>query len=194
MLVTIPALLVRTEFCEKFVEVGGLKVLKDLMVTFYDNDVRDAPPRFSFFFHLRNFQKLSRHCFKLLKSLAGNDECKAKIIGCGLAPVITSTLSRHKVTNKNLCCRCGNVVLGSFFSFQASKPTASIGLWCVSALTLRSPDNSKAMFESGIAEVIVGCMKLHPNDASVQVDPRISERSSLANTTRLFCRKTAAGR
>lgn len=63
--------------------------------------------------------------------------------------------------------------------FQASKLTASIGLWCVSALALRSPDNSKALFESGIAEVVVDCMKLHPNDASVQVDLEFPDKTAL---------------
>lgn len=44
-----------------------------------------------------------------------------------------------------------------------------MGLACLAALTLRSPENSKAFYEAGIAEVTVGCMKAHPDDANVQV-------------------------
>lgn len=55
LLITLPTLLVRSEFCEKVVEVGGLNILKDLMVTFYDNDVSDNSSFFSLhlFLHVK---------------------------------------------------------------------------------------------------------------------------------------------
>lgn len=40
---------------------------------------------------------------------------------------------------------------------------------CLSTLTLRSVENSKVLFEVGIAETIVETMKLHPSSKAVQV-------------------------
>lgn len=40
---------------------------------------------------------------------------------------------------------------------------------CLSTLTLRSTENSKVLFEVGIAETIVETMKLHPTSKAVQV-------------------------
>lgn len=40
---------------------------------------------------------------------------------------------------------------------------------CVSTLTLRSTENSKMLFDVGIAETIVETMKLHPSNKAVQV-------------------------
>ncbi|KAK4884681.1 hypothetical protein RN001_000952 [Aquatica leii] len=128
LLLTISSLLVRTEFCKKVEDAGGLDVIRDTMVVFQSRD------------------KFVRQCFKVLKALAGNDEVKVLIIKKDLAPIITSALSIHK----------------------SSSQTATLGLGCIAALTLRCPDNSKALFEAGAPEVIVDCMKLHSDDVNVQ--------------------------
>ncbi|KAF5269825.1 hypothetical protein FQR65_LT05871 [Abscondita terminalis] len=128
VLLTLSALLVRTEFCKKVEDAGALEVIKDSMVVFQSRD------------------KLMKQCFKVLKALAGNDEVKTRIIQKDLAPIITSAVNVHKY----------------------SKPTATLGLACIAALTLRCPDNSKALFDAGAPEVIVECMKLHCDDATVQ--------------------------
>lgn len=47
--------------------------------------------------------------------------------------------------------------------------TAVAGLSCIASLVLRVPDNSKALFEAGIADIIIECMKLHPDNENVQV-------------------------
>lgn len=53
-------------------------------------------------------------------------------------------------------------------SIQNSPKTATAGLSSVAALTLRSPENSKALFDAGIPEIISQIMKLHPESAEVQ--------------------------
>ena len=40
---------------------------------------------------------MCRYCLLLLKGLAGSDYVKEPIIQCGAAPVIMSTIYRHKV-------------------------------------------------------------------------------------------------
>lgn len=42
------------------------------------------------------------------------------------------------------------------------------GLSCVAALSLRSPNNSKAFYETGLPEVIADILKLHPDQKTVQ--------------------------
>lgn len=43
------------------------------------------------------------------------------------------------------------------------------GLNCVAALCLRSPDNSRALFDAEVPDVIVDIMKKHRDEKSVQV-------------------------
>lgn len=98
VMLTLAALLVRTEFCKKVEDAGGLELIKNVLVDFHDNDVSLDKRQFTLCYELCNFlQKLTRQCFKLLKALCGNDECKLHIISKGLAPVITSSLNHHKV-------------------------------------------------------------------------------------------------
>ncbi|KAJ8932460.1 hypothetical protein NQ314_014642 [Rhamnusium bicolor] len=124
LMITLCVILVRAEFCKEVVDAGGLEIIRDVMQTFQSNE------------------KINRQCFKLLKALAGHDECKIRIIKNQFAPVITTALDLNK----------GNV------------PTLSAGLGCVAALSLRSPENSKEFFETGIPEVIVNIMKMHPRE------------------------------
>lgn len=51
---------------------------------------------------------------------------------------------------------------------------AKVALMCVSTLTLRSTENSTALFEVGISETIVETMKLHPSNKAVQVSLFVS--------------------
>jgi len=93
---------------------------------------------------------MDRHCtmrlncqaFKLLKSLAGDDIVKDDIRKVGFCPLILSVLQRH-INNKQLC-------------IDAMK--------LLTALTLRSPQNSAELTQLGIAELIVQAMKVHSND------------------------------
>ncbi|EFA06986.1 Armadillo repeat-containing protein 6 homolog-like Protein [Tribolium castaneum] len=128
LILTLSALLVRNEFCKQVDEVGGIELISEVVTAFLNND------------------KVVRQCFKFLKALAGNDECKVHIIQKGLAPIISDALNAH----------------------QDNVPTAVGGLSCVAALCLRSPDNSKALFEAALPEVIIAIMKKHPNDKLVQ--------------------------
>ncbi|XP_018573410.1 armadillo repeat-containing protein 6 homolog [Anoplophora glabripennis] len=125
---TFSVLLVRTEFCKKVVDAGGLDLIKEVITAFPSS------------------QKVHRQCFKLLKSLAGNDECKYKIIQNDLAPIIVAALDASK----------GNV------------QTATAGLAATAAICLRSPDNSTELFKANVPNVIVEIMKLYPNEKLVQ--------------------------
>ncbi|KAF7279813.1 hypothetical protein GWI33_006735 [Rhynchophorus ferrugineus] len=128
ILLTLTSLMVRTEFCKKVEDAGGLDIIKSVMTTFAQNE------------------KIIRQCFKLIKSLAGNDECKIHIIQKGYAVVILQSLS----------------------STTLSPTTVTAGLSCVAALTLRSPENSKVLFDNGIPEVILALMKQHGDQKQVQ--------------------------
>ncbi|XP_049544373.1 armadillo repeat-containing protein 6 homolog [Anopheles darlingi] len=90
--------------------------------------------------------KVLREACKLLKALAGNDTVKKQIIECGAAPLLESALNRHK----------------------SNETFARHALVCLSTLALRDPGNSKALFETGIAETIVQTMKIHPTSKVVQ--------------------------
>ncbi|KAL3288302.1 hypothetical protein HHI36_002750 [Cryptolaemus montrouzieri] len=128
LILTVSNLLVRNEFCKQVAEEGGLELIHEVMAEYGQND------------------KISRQCFKLLKALAGNDDCKAKIISKGLGPHIAAAL------NKNI----------------NSVSVATSGLACLAALCLRCPENSKALFEVGLPEVILQVMKIYPKDKSIQ--------------------------
>ncbi|GLV43421.1 uncharacterized protein CBL_03963 [Carabus blaptoides fortunei] len=128
LLLTLSALVVRNEFCKKVEDAGGVRFLLQALEQYNSNE------------------KICKQGLKLLKVLAGNDECKVHIIQQGAAPIIVQTLTNHK----------------------CSAPTTVTGLNALAALTLRSPDNSRALFEAGLPDVIVECMQLHPAIMHVQ--------------------------
>lgn len=45
----------------------------------------------------------------------------------------------------------------------------SAGCTAIAALSLRSPTNSKTLYDAGAPEIILQAMKIHIKDASVQV-------------------------
>ncbi|XP_017781091.1 PREDICTED: armadillo repeat-containing protein 6 homolog [Nicrophorus vespilloides] len=128
VILTISSLLVRTEYCKKVDDAGGLPIILSTLSQFSNSD------------------KLSKQCLKVLKALAGNDELKSKIIKSGAAPLIINALNKHKVNQQ----------------------TAILGLGCISALTLRCPENSEALFKCGAPNTIVSIMELHPDNEQVQ--------------------------
>lgn len=130
IMLTLSALLVRTEFCKKVEDAGGIQIIHEAMNDFKDND------------------KIVKQCLKVLKALAGNDECKVHIIQRGIAPDIVLVMGQHK----------------------KAAQTAAFGLACIAALSLRSPDNSKALFQAGAPDVIVEVMSLHADNETVQVN------------------------
>ncbi|XP_055534284.1 armadillo repeat-containing protein 6 homolog [Wyeomyia smithii] len=104
--------------------------------------------------------KLIREACKLLKALAGNDTVKIHIIQNGAAPLLESALNRHK----------DNEVF------------ARHALACVATLVLRDKNNSKALFETGIAETIVQTMKIHPQSKIVQRNGAWSIRNMVSRS------------
>jgi hypothetical protein len=45
----------------------------------------------------------------------------------------------------------------------------SAGCTAVAALSLRCPANSEVLYQAGLPEIILQCMKIHVKDATVQV-------------------------
>ncbi|XP_055379864.1 armadillo repeat-containing protein 6 homolog [Condylostylus longicornis] len=93
-----------------------------------------------------NEVKLNREALKLLRALGGHDQVKNKIVQKGAPPIIYNILDSNK---------------------ENESVTAN-ALACVSTLTLRVKENSAAFFETGIAEVIIESMKIHPKSKIVQ--------------------------
>ena len=146
LMTTLSSLLVRTEFCEMVSDAGVLKIIHEAMICYHDSE---------------SFTKQS---FKLLKSLAGNDECKRHIIKNGAAETIVSGINRHR----------------------ASATTVGLGLACVAALTLRSPDNSQILFQTGAPEAIVNAMKVHPDIENVQVRVLYTRYVNITNCSEFY--------
>lgn len=67
LLITLPTLLVRSEFCQKVVDAGGLDILKDLMVTFSENDVSEWKYRNVLTFTFRVSSAFFPHDNKIMK-------------------------------------------------------------------------------------------------------------------------------
>ncbi|XP_057663987.1 armadillo repeat-containing protein 6 homolog [Diorhabda carinulata] len=128
LMLTVSALMVRTEFCKKVHDAGGIEMIAEVMNYFSGNE------------------RINKQCFKLIKCLAGNDICKANMLHKNMAPAITKALTVNK----------GNV------------STAVSGLTAIAALTLRSPENSKTLFEADIPAAIVDIMKMYPDNKEVQ--------------------------
>ncbi|XP_076280558.1 armadillo repeat-containing protein 6 homolog [Lasioglossum baleicum] len=90
-------------------------------------------------------EKLNWQALKLLKALAGNDEVKFHVISSGCGPLIVSAVSRMK---------------GSECVVQA-------GLACISALTLRCPQNAGVFYDCGAPLVIIDSMKAYSKSVPV---------------------------
>lgn len=128
LMLTIASLIVRNEFCQTVADGGGVTLIMDAMVEFPDST------------------KIARESFKLLKALAGNDAVKSDIIKAGAAPIIESSLNRHK----------------------GDETIAKSALVCISTLALRVQDNALALFDAGIAETIIETLKIHEKSEFVQ--------------------------
>ena len=76
---TLSRLAVRNEFCQKIVELGGLRFVVDVLVKYYDD------------------KELVESSFVLIKALAGNDDVKREVNKGNAIPLITAALDRHKV-------------------------------------------------------------------------------------------------
>uniref|UniRef100_A0A1I8NQK3 Armadillo repeat-containing protein 6 homolog n=1 Tax=Stomoxys calcitrans TaxID=35570 RepID=A0A1I8NQK3_STOCA len=93
-----------------------------------------------------NSVRLNREALKLLRALAGHDAVKSHIVQGGVAPILKEVLHTH----------------------MANDAVVSAALACISTLTLRVKDNSKTLFDTGIAETIVESIRRHPKSKIVQ--------------------------
>ena len=83
---------------------------------------------------------------KLLKALGGNDFVKQDIIKSGASSLIECSFNRHK----------------------ADEMLTKNALACITTLSLRSKENSMALFEAGIAETILDSLKIHEKNKTIQ--------------------------
>lgn len=90
--------------------------------------------------------KILTRGFNVLGCLAGHDQIKDSIIKAGLAPRIAESLTTRK----------------------DSLPFCRSVLSLVARLSLRSPTNSKALYDAGLGNSIVQIMKVYPSDKKVQ--------------------------
>ncbi|XP_075166904.1 armadillo repeat-containing protein 6 homolog [Haematobia irritans] len=93
-----------------------------------------------------NSVRLNREALKLLRALAGHDAVKNHIVQAGVAPVLKELIQTH----------------------MANEAVVSAALACISTLTLRVKDNSKTLFDTGIAEPIVEALRRHPKSKIIQ--------------------------
>ena len=70
----------RNEFCQRIVELGGLKFVSNILFTHYDD------------------KELVESSFFLIKALAGNDDVKKEVPKVDGIQLITAALDRHKVS------------------------------------------------------------------------------------------------
>lgn len=113
---------------------------------------------------------------KLLRALAGNDAVKNNILKNEAPKVLDDIINIHKVSSEMRQAIAHPLHFAHilFFSsvfqpMQANESFSRAALHCLSTLTLRSTENSQALFEIGAAETIVETMKLHPSSRIVQV-------------------------
>ncbi|KAL0278257.1 UNVERIFIED_CONTAM: hypothetical protein PYX00_000123 [Menopon gallinae] len=103
-------------------------------------------------------EKINRQCLLLLKGLAGNDQIKEAIIAEGFAPQIIFAMSKHK----------------------SSANLISAGCVCISALALRSPNNSQALIEAGAAELLVSVLNIYKDNHVILNNACMAIRNQLS--------------
>nr|XP_002125662.1 armadillo repeat-containing protein 6 isoform X1 [Ciona intestinalis] len=84
---TMSKLMVRSEFCQQLVDMGGLDVILGMIDK-----------------HLER-QNLVRHCITLIKSISGNDDVKVAVVKSGGAELLIQVLGKHN-SNAQICESC----------------------------------------------------------------------------------------
>nr|CAB3223154.1 armadillo repeat-containing protein 6 [Phallusia mammillata] len=84
---TLSNLMVRNEFCQQFVDLGGLEVINRI-----------------FNFHLEK-QVVIKSCITLLKAISGNDEVKVAVVKAGIVDYLLKALDEH-ASNAQICEAC----------------------------------------------------------------------------------------
>lgn len=82
LMLTLASLLVRAEFCKIVQDAGGIDFLLEALITFAGKE------------------QVVKQGLKLIKALAGNDDCKYYIIRKGGAPPMAAVLDLYKVRLK----------------------------------------------------------------------------------------------
>ncbi|KAJ8925485.1 hypothetical protein NQ315_009323 [Exocentrus adspersus] len=160
---TICVLMVRTEFCKKVSDAGGLELIAEAM----KNSGKS--------------QKVVKQCFKLLKALAGNDHCKTVMLQRDLAPLIVAALQQNKSYTQvvtaglssvaAICLRCPD---NSTILFQANIPEVIVdimkshpndkqiqrtGSWAIRNMVSRSQYQCQTFINLGIEDLLHSNLK-----------------------------------
>ena len=103
------------------------------------------------FFHLTIcvWQDIAKQALSVTKALAGNDNLKEAVVQNGGVQVILAAMTKH----------------------QANPRIAELGAATLAAIVLRNQGNSKQVMELNGHQTLLQAMKIHTQDANVQVSP-----------------------
>ena len=103
------------------------------------------------FFHLTIcvWQDIAKQALSVTKALAGNDNVKEAVVQNGGVQVILAAMTKH----------------------QANPRIAELGAATLAAIVLRNQGNSKQVMELNGHQTLLQAMKIHTQDANVQVSP-----------------------
>jgi len=167
LLMTLVALLVRTEFCKKVEEAGGIEIIKSALIEFGNSDA------------------IVRNVMKVLKALAGNDSCKANIIKAGLAPLIISALDKQQKSmltgtaglaciaalalrsreNSDALFKCGaaKTVVNIMKNFPENENIQCKGSWAIRNMVCRNKEQTDEWVSLDIENILHNALKKFKN-------------------------------
>ncbi|XP_037956958.1 armadillo repeat-containing protein 6 homolog [Teleopsis dalmanni] len=166
LLLTIGTLSVRHEFCAAVEEVGGLKIIFEIMT---------ANPK---------SVRINREALKLIRALAGHDSVKLQIVQQGAAPIIKELLvihnSNENVVSVALLCISTLTLRAkdnsvTFFEIGVTEPIVEVirlhpknkmiqrnAAWAIRNMVSRSRDQCETWLSHGIEDLLNAAMIEHP--------------------------------
>ena len=103
----------------------------------------------AFYLTICVLQDIAKQALSVTKALAGNDNVKEAVVQNGGVQVILAAMTKH----------------------QANPRIAELGAATLAAIVLRNQGNSKQVMELNGHQTLLQAMKIHTQDANVQVSP-----------------------
>ena len=103
----------------------------------------------AFYLTICVWQDIAKQALSVTKALAGNDNVKEAVVQNGGVQVILAAMTKH----------------------QANPRIAELGAATLAAIVLRNQGNSKKVMELNGHQTLLQAMKIHTQDANVQVSP-----------------------
>ncbi|KAM7345360.1 armadillo repeat-containing protein 6 homolog [Cochliomyia hominivorax] len=167
LLLTIGSLAVRQEFCTTVDEIGGIKLVLQVM----ENNT--------------NAVRLNREALKLLRALAGHDAVKNHIVQQGVAPILKELLHTH-MANENLVAAAlacistlalrvkdnsktlfetgiSENIVESMRLHEKNKIVQRNGSWAIRNMVSRSREQCDTWLSFGVEDVLNTAMTEHPS-------------------------------